>query len=86
MRPAMSLTVWVLVRLSTSAAISTAWAMVQDHVLHELHIVGRIAVIGYAGCFTALQGPRSLTRRAGLDDGSLLRHRAVGQDQDAGGG
>ena len=59
--------------------------MVQDHVLHEFHVVGGIAVVGDARGFLAAQGAGGLARRAGLYDRGILREGAGGAEQDAGG-
>ena len=46
--------------------------VVQDHVLHELDVVGGEAVVGDARSLLAVQNARGLTGRAGLKDGRGL--------------
>ena len=63
-------------------------AVVQDHVLHELHVVGGIAIVSDARRLASLKHAAGLAGRARLDDGRLLRRCAArdAKDQDAGGG
>ena len=50
-------------------------SVVEDHVLHEADIAGRIADSGDRDRFLRIDRARRLARRAGQDDGGILRRQ-----------